>query len=713
MKRLISALFLLFVLMIVYVSAFSEILDINFVPTNNEVTLIFSFSKQPKVVYYGKNDSRTVHYILIDDSAKGMNYLPVSTGSVEGVQVVAVDGKVNIFCYTFTPVNANYNIAGNKLYVRFPYSISTKRITASFNNIKSNVFFKDLAEFFGMNIVLYDGALGKQINLKANNLSVEDILRASLISTGLSYAYGPNQTMYIGTVEEIQQNFALFWQIYDGQVNVERLRSILNAGVYAGLSKDKSKLFVYGGINEHKMITEALLTVTKDEWYYISYNISNEEIKKIMSEIALMYKLTPENYQVLESAKKIAVKSSFAYEVERQLNQILLSIKQRQWNYISYDADEQTIETLMEKLKKIYSIVDYVVLPQTKKVAVMVDNSEHLKKIEEIINAAKVQKSVEEKAVEISYSSVALSYPQRVADAMNILYPKSSPKVINGKLYVVSGYEKQALELSKDTLIGTPWNLVFEDINEETINLAVDYLGIPKENYFVKSFDSKVVVTLFSTEAMYKKLQSFVDFFSVKSVILKVDDNYLKKFNVKVLQSFSDGTKLISGRVKELEKLQKAIAEEVINYTVKYLPTDPSADVFGKLAGYSVELKDGYLIFTVSKFEVDNLNEKITEIRNSYNKTLLVLENRYSQKAKESVSKIFNVEIYDVDNKIIILGASATDAKNLLDNFITGSDYTIEPVNFVDEGTGKMLKELFNVTVYQTSTSSYIYGKDN
>ncbi|MCX7654568.1 MAG: hypothetical protein N2Z58_07840, partial [Fervidobacterium sp.] len=387
MRKVLVAFLLMFVVL-----SFSELTDVNFVSSTNQITVILSFTKTPKVLYYGKNDSRTVHYFLVNDSVKNKTYLPVSSGTVEGVQIISINNQVNIFVYTLMPVNATYDVIGSKLYVRFPYSTSSKRLTANFINMKTDVFFKDLAEFFGLKIILYDSAKNKNINIKANNSTLEEIIRMVLSVSGLSYAYSANQTLYLGSPEEILKNFATFWQVYDGQINIEKLRQILGVGTYADVTKDKSKIFVFGGLNEYKMLTEALIPPAKDEWRYISFDIKDEEAKNIMMQISKVYNLSPDSYQVLEGQKKLALKSSVPKEAENMFNQMAADVKKKGWIYLSYEIDDNEMEQLIEKLKKIYSIKDYTIIPAIKKIAILLDDPAHLAQIQQILKDAKAAK---------------------------------------------------------------------------------------------------------------------------------------------------------------------------------------------------------------------------------------------------------------------------------------------------------------------------------
>jgi len=66
-------------------------------------------------------------------------------------------------------------------------------------------------------------------------------------------------------------------------------------------------------------------------------------------------------------------------------------------------------------------------------------------------------------------------------DVFKVLYPEFDPKVIGSNIYVPSGYEKIVSTLSQDPTIGSPWSLVFEDVPENVVKDAIDYLGYKRK----------------------------------------------------------------------------------------------------------------------------------------------------------------------------------------------------------------------------------------
>ncbi|SHN61220.1 type II secretion system protein GspD [Fervidobacterium gondwanense] len=637
MKKL-NTMALVFFLIFISEFLFGSLIDINFTTTANQVVVTLTFNKSPKIVYFGKNESKTVHYFLIDEAVYSSAYLPVSSGSVEGVHVIPIDGKLNLFIYTLSPVNSSVDTSGTKIYIRFPISMSSKRISGSFIGLKTELFFKEFADFFGLKTVVYDSAKGKDLNMKFNNSTVEDAIRGILTTTGLSYAYSSEGTLYFGSSEEISKNFAAFWQIYDGQVDSEKLRAVLGTGAYAAYSKDKSKLFVYGGVREYRLLTEALIPTTKISWYYIPYTASDQEIDDYMKRLSQIYDI---KYVILPSQKSVAV----------------------------YGADVKQVEELVRSYKPVVK---------------------------------------EEK---VNYVPVQVNYPIRVANAFKMLYPEFEPKVVGSFVYVPAGYEKTIQTLSADPTIGNPWRLVFDDVPEDVVRRAISYFEIKDEDYSLQSSDGRVFITIFVNETIYKRFMQFVDLAGDARDIVRVDNEFLKKFNVTVLQTFSDGTKLVSGRIDEIQRLKKAIAENIVNLVIKITPEDPSAEVLTKITGYPTTISDGYLIVTVNKFEEDSVKKSIDNIRKLYGKEIVVVQDQYSPDAKKLVEEIYGVRTFGIDGQLVLYGPQASAAKGFLEKF--SSQQQIVRVAQVESNAKSMVEELFNVKIYNVGDTSYVVGRES
>jgi len=159
-----------------------------------------------------------------------------------------------------------------------------------------------MSDFFGLNVSLYDSAKNKDVSIKLSNASIEETIRSVLVATNLSYAYSANQVLYFGSSDDIMKNFGTFWQIYDGQVDVERLKTVLGSGAYAAYSKDKSKLFVYGGVKEYRLLAEALVPNPKETWYYVPYTASDSEIEGYMGKLSQIYDI---KYVIVPNLKRL------------------------------------------------------------------------------------------------------------------------------------------------------------------------------------------------------------------------------------------------------------------------------------------------------------------------------------------------------------------------------------------------------------------------
>jgi type II secretory pathway component GspD/PulD (secretin) len=626
--------FILFLL--VFTSSFAELMDLTYVKTSSEIVIIVSFTKTPTVQYYSRNGSKTVHFFVVNDTCVSPIYLPINAESVDAVQVIPFRDAANLFVYTLTPVSATYNVTGSRLYIRLPLSTSAKRMTANFTSLKSEVVFKDLADFFGINLVLYDSAKGKLVNTRVNNSTIEQILRNLLTLTGLSYAYSEDQTLYIGSQEDIEKTFALNFQIPRGKVSVEELSKLFMDSIYALPLSDKSKLFTYGGSNEYKILASAIGLAAR------------------------------------EAAKKMEPKPT--------------------WYYFSYTADEKELEGFLEKLKKIYDF-DFVLLPEIKQLAL---NGTDYEKVWELV---KTLKPAQKPAIETQYKTFTTEYPQRVAEFLKQLYKDINVEVIGDKLYVSTDYENVVKKLLEDPVIARPWRVMFSDTSEDTVKTALSYLDIAEPNYIVKSYDNTVYVTLFVNEKKYKEFLDLVNTMSFTTATVKVDEAFLKSFNVAVVQTFSDGSKLVKGKIKEIERLKKAIEESITNVVIKAEPSDPSKDVISKVLGYPVDITtDGYWIITVPKQESSTIQEKFKSIRENFGKSIITLSGRYDENAVEIAKKIYGVEIYTLSDKLIIYGTQSQNAKQFLEkltveNFIVPAQISLSNVHI------DYVRKVYNVEV--------------
>ncbi|WP_448377246.1 hypothetical protein, partial [Fervidobacterium sp.] len=642
-----SIIFIIILFMIEFTSVFGELVDITYVKTTNEIVVIATFTKPPKVQYYSKNGSKTVHFFVINDTLVSPIFLPISAESVEGVQIIPFKDTMNLFVYTLTPINANYSVTGSKLYIRLPMSFSSRRLTANFVNLKSEFVLRDIADFFGINLVVYNGAMGKVINSRANNSTLEQILRGILTLSGLSYAYSEDQTLYIGTPEEIERTFLLSFQISAEKVSSEEMSKMFIESIYSLPSSDKSKLFTYGGTKEYRTIASA---------------------------IGLAASMV---------AKKIDPKPK--------------------WEYVNFIADFNDVQNLLQNLKKIYDF-DFVILPELKKVALSGAD------IEKVKNFLLALQPLQKPKLEEQYKIISSEYPQRVANFLKSLYTNINVQVFGDKVYVPVEFENIAKALIQDPVISKPWKMTFSEITEDIVKTALDYLDVTQEYYILKSYEDSVYVTLFVSEKKFGEFLNIVNSIGTTTMSIKADDELLKKFKVDVIESFADGSKLVRGKIKEIEKLKKAVQENLDTVVIKAEPLDPTKDVISKLTGYTVEFSDGYWIFTVPKQDITKIQEKMEDIRDKYGKNLIVLSDQYDEKAIELVKKLYNVEIYLLSDKTVIYGALAQSAKEFMERF-SREDSIIYEIQTIDANLKTMLEDNFGVKVYSFDNFAYIVGK--
>ncbi len=632
MKKTISLLILLIVSLLV----FSQV-SVSYTSSSSYITAIFSFEKAPKIELYSNNQSRTVHYFLVNEPTVGFVYIPANIGTLEGSQIAPNFDKSSIFLYTITPVRPEYYVSGKNLYVRFPISMSSKRLSGDFFEISTETFMKEISEYFGLKIVLYDGAKGKKINTKFSNATIEGIIRNVLNLTGLSYAYGADGALYFGTVEEIQRQFAVFWQIADGKDSVEALKNVLGAGTYAYYIADKSKLFVYGGLREYRLIAEALIPSEKVSWYYISYFV-----------------------------------------------------------------DDKSIEDFVKKLSEIYNF-QYVIFPNTKQIAVYGSPQINTTLQQLIKNYKPVSKS--EGAKELI--PLKTDYPERVKNAILTLYPSAIVNVIGSFLYVEKDFFDIATTLNTDPVIGKPWYVILRDVDQESVIAALEYYKIKPEDYSVRSSDGKIFLTLFTTEDIYKRIVQLIDILSEKTKIVWADKEFLKKYDITILQEFSDGSKLVAGKSKVLDNLEIELAKNFTNLVITRSPYDPPVEVFYSLIGLPVYEgekqssfeKGGYMVLRVPKGQENIIKSKVEEIRKSYGKTLLAIDNLYTESLINFVKGIFGESVViTVDNgRTILFGESANSAFETLERLSKKESKDIVDFEIEFVGLEKYLNDVYNV----------------
>lgn len=633
----------LFVAFLLYQGlAFSSLIDVNYTSTPNEVVLIFTFSSAPSVLYYGQNQSSTVHYLLLSSTGNYTSYIPVSAGSVEGVQVVPADGRLNIFVFCLTPVRANYNVAGNKLYVRFPRSFSSKRITVNFLGIKSDLFLREISEYFGIDIFLYDGAKGKTVNLKLTDASLEDVIRSFLSSTGLSYAYGSGKVLYFGTTEEISKNFAMSWQVYDKELNLEKLKEVFGKGTYVAYTKDKSKLFVYGGLREYRLIAEALATEPSKNWVFAKY---------------------PEG------------------------------------------ATDREIEDLLKRIVE-GTDLKYMLLPTNRQIALLGNQED----VERILGILTVYKPVVYKSTSNVFSFVQVNYPERVKEALLKIVPDVKVEILGNLLIVPKEFEDLAKTLASYSSVASPYRIVLEDVSEEAVKGAAKVLGISDKDVIVTMSGNKVHIALFTTEGQYQRFLSLIDTLEQRTEVVRASKETIEKYKLKILERYSDGSILVSGKRADIEKLKKEL-ESKTTVVVKLTPSDPPVEILSRILGYPLEENQGYIVAEVSKSEVENFQRRLQEIRENYGRKIVMTVNSYSEEVTKIVSELYKVTFYASGDKLLIFGINALEAKKFLDTFLELPDQFIAKVDPIDEQLGNMLSKLFKVEIYKTESATYIVGK--
>ncbi|ANQ52966.1 type II and III secretion system protein [Thermosipho sp. 1063] len=634
-KKFLSLLFI----MILFSFLFSKILNIDYYFVEDKLQVVLELDNEvlPSKVRFGWNDSKTVYYLSINGEFVQSSFLPVSKGPLEGIQLSPSENSADIFFFTIVPVNSDWYVVGNKIIVDFPSSVKDRKFSFSFLNAPLDVVIREFSKALGINISLYEGVRNIEVNLDVKDVTIEKALRLLFLNNPkVCYAYGPDGTLYLGLEEEINKNFAMYWQIYDGEVSAEKIKSLLGSGTFMSFLKDKSKVFVYGGIREHRIISDAISVRPSKSWYYYSYTVSKNTVEEFLKNISSIYEF---KYVVLEPLKQVAIYADTEIS-----------------NTIGY-----LISTLRDN-----GIVDFY-----------------------------------------DYIDVKVRYPQRIAsvlDSINIPY-----KMFGEVIKVPKIFKGLVEKINNDRSIGNPYRMVIESIKLDTVKSAISYLGIGENNAKVTEVNGKIFVTLFVTEELYKRFNQFIEIAGTKTARLKLDRSLLSK--VKVLKEFDDGTYLIEGKEKIIEKLMR-MTQNKKRYVLELTPFDPPKELFLSLIDATpVYYSDKTLIYDNID---DSLIAEIEKIRKQFGNEIVeigVIDDNF----KKILEELFGVTVYRLKNKVYIKGEKAKQAKEFFDK--NSVSYKTEKVNVKIENFGEVqsiIKDLYNIETkyYPESKLLILRGTD-
>lgn len=606
---------------------YPNIVNVDYYSLENKLQVVVEFDREisPSEVRFNWNDSRTVYYVEIENENLQSAFLPVSKGPLEGIQLTPTRNTVAIFFFTIVPVKADWYVVGNKIVVNFPHSVVNQKFSFSFLNAPLDVVIREFSRALGINISLYEGVRDTEVNLDVKNVEIEKALRLLFLNNpNVCYAYGPDGTLYLGLEDEIKNNFAMYWQIYDGEISAERIKALLSSGTFMNFLKDKSKVFVYGGIREHRLVSDAISVRPTKSWYYYSYTVDANIVENFLNNISTIYDF---KYVVLASLKQVAIYANS--EVANTVGYLVSTLKDV--NALDYDG--------------------------------MID--------------------------------VKVKYPERIVqvlESLNIPY-----KVFGGIIKVPSFYKEIVERLNNDRSIGNPYRMVFEDISLKTVKNAMDYLGISENNGKVIESNGKVFVTLFVTEEIYRRFNQFVEISGTKTAKVKVSDDKLK--NVRIMKKFDDGSVLVEGKEKVIEELMK-ISKKERRYVVKLTPFDPPKDLIISMVDATPVFQSDYTI--VFEGVDDSTISEIEKIRDQFGKQIVELR-KIEPESKKILEDLFNVNVYELKDKVYIEGDRAKEAKDFYEKNI-GTMY-IEEVK-VDIENFDEIKSIFN-DLYNVTAKYY------
>ncbi|QTA37636.1 type II and III secretion system protein [Thermosipho ferrireducens] len=634
----------------------ASITNITYYESNGEIISVFEFDKPiaPSYVEFGWNESKTVYYLQISKEYIENTYLPVSKGPLEGIQIISTNGGINIFFFTIVPVKADWYVLNNKIYVKMPRSVSKKLFSFSYVNASLDIVARDFSEALGINISLYESVREKTVNLKVDNATIEESLRLLLLNNPeISYAYGPNKTLYIGSPEDIQKNFARYWQVYEGELNVEKLKSLLASGTFVKYLENKSKIFVYGGVREHRMIADAIAIKPTKSWYYYPYSVSTQTVTKFMENISEIYSV---KYVILDGLKKVAIYSSS--EAAKTIGRLISYLKEE----IEFEK-EPTVKIKVKYPDRIFEVL----------------------------------------------SSLGVNV-QKLGNY--IVVPKSKKEIV--------------LNLEKDHTVGNPYRLVLEDVKIDTVQNALRYLGISESDGIVTESNNKVFVTLYVSDEIYRRFIQFLEIASMKTAIVNLDENELKKYKVTIIKKLSNGNYLISGKEEEIDKIKLLVSKQMksgyTKLTIKLLPTDPPFEVLQTLLeATGTKINDEIVVFSVKKDLVREFENKLNNLRKEFGKKYYVITDYIiDENLEKAIKDMYNVDISKIGDNYLLIGYDIEPAKDFIKRFgiiKKESSYynqTIKTIKVLLENSQEIeniLKEYYNVDAKYYSSVKLLFIK--
>ncbi|MBO8160136.1 MAG: type II and III secretion system protein [Thermosipho sp. (in: Bacteria)] len=610
MKKLLVILTIIFAIL-----SFSEVTNITYYTTDENVVVLIELNHQiqPSKVNFGWNESETVYFLELKDNYISNSFIPVSKGPLEGIQVINTTNGINMFFFTILPTKIDWYVLNNKVFVNIPITISSKRVTYSFVNAPLDVVIRDLAETVGIDVSVYQGARNKTVNLVVSNTTVEDAFRQLFLNNPeISYAFSPEKRLYVGTPEEISANFAKYWYIYDGEVNADKIKVLLGSGTFINYLKDKAKIFVYGGVREHRMIADAISTTPTESWHYFGYEIDEKTLESFLNKISNVYDF---KFVILDALKQVAIYSN--NDVANTLGYFLTVLK----------TEDMLIEQSMEKVKvrypeRIKNVLDKVGIKNN----IIGEYVEVPKKYVPLVYQLNDDRTVGN-PYRLVFEDVYKETIQNALTYLNISPENGKVTEQNGKVFVTLFVNE---ELYKRFM-------QFADIaSTKVIKVQID-------KNLIKNYDVKII-NEDEFGLMVEGKEKIID------EIKKLEEEYKKAL-----------------AAKKAEETKKS----TVKYTLNLLPTDPSIEVFEALLDVTpVYYTDKYAVFELNKDEVDSFEDKIKMIRSEFGKKIKYLSGYIvDDNLKNLVKEIYDVDVIEISNGYLFTGINVNDAIKFVSNY--------------------------------------------
>lgn len=645
--------------------AFTEIKSINYYDNDENIVVLLELDHQvqPKNVNFGWNESQTVYYLELEENYLENSFIPVSKGPLEGIQIINTTKGVNVFLFTLLPTEINWYVLNNKIFVLIPKSISDEKVDYSFLNAPIDIVIRELADTIGIDVSLYESVRNKRIDLVVSNATIEEAFRKFLLNNpDISYAFDPNKTLYIGTPEEISKNFARYWYIYEGQVNAEKIKQLLGSGTFISYLKDKSKIFVYGGIREHRMIADAISITPSESWHYFTYETDENTLSDFLNNISTIFEF---KFVILKGLKQIAIYSN--NDVANTIGYFISILKSEDF----YDESNmekvkvnypERIKSLLDKIGVKNNLIgEYVEVPKRYVPLVM-----NLNKDRVVGNPFRM--ILED--VYLDTVNNAISY-------LNISPEDSNVTEKNGKIFVTLFVTEEKYKRFQQFI---------EIASTKTAKVNLDEKLL--ENYQIK------VLSKDDSGILIEGKEKIVD------QIIKVAEEYTLK------------------QKAEKEKEEKS---NKVKYTLELFPTDPSLEIFEVLlnATPSYYTKE-YAIFDVKKDELENFKEKINNIRNEFGKKTKYLDGYLvDETLKNLIKELYDVDVIPLNNGYLLSGLKVEQAVEFVKKYATEKEnieivsksieIDLESSNEITE----MIKNIYNVdsTYFSGLKILYLKGK--